>query len=173
MRTMTTAGRTVLFSALTVAPAMAVMLLFPMYFKSFAYAGVAVVVLAASASLLVTPALLALLGSRLDSYDMRKAIRRRLPVSVGRHRADRVVTELFWYRWTKGVLRHPILVGAAVVAVLMLLGSPFLGVKWGFPDDRVLPRGCFDIAADRRPTSRRLRVERAEHRRRGGARHLS
>ncbi len=147
MRTMTTAGRTVLFSALTVAPSMAVMLLFPMYFlKSFAYAGVAVVALAALASLVVTPALLALLGTRLDSYDMRKAARRLFRVRPGLHRADRVMTDLFWYRWTKGVLRHPVLVGATAVAVLLLLGSPFLGVKWGFPDDRVLPA---DISTSR------------------------
>ena len=139
-RTMTTAGRTVLFSALTVAPAMAVMLLFPMYFlKSFAYAGVAVVAMAAFSSLAVTPALLALFGARLDSYDMRDAIRRVLRRAPKLHRADRALTEQFWYRWTKGVLRHPVLVCAVAVAVLLLLGSPFLGVKWGFPDDRVLP----------------------------------
>jgi RND superfamily putative drug exporter len=139
-RTMTTAGRTVLFSALTVAPAMVVMLVFPMYFlKSFAYAGVAVVALAAAASLLVTPALLVLFGNRLDSYDIRKAVRRlfRLPPKL--HRADRAVTDLFWYRWTKGVLRHPFLIGSATMAVVLLLGAPFLGVKWGYPDDRVLP----------------------------------
>ena len=64
MRTMATAGRTVLFSAMTVALSMSVMVLFPMYFlKSFAYAGVAVVALAAVAAIVVTPAAIALLGA--------------------------------------------------------------------------------------------------------------
>ena len=68
MRTMATAGRTVLFSAMTVALSMSMMVLFPMYFlKSFAYAGVAVVVFAAVAAIVVTPAAIALLGQRLDS----------------------------------------------------------------------------------------------------------
>ena len=76
MRTMATAGRTVLFSAMTVALSMSVMVLFPMYFlKSFAYAGVAVVALAAVAAIVVTPAAIALLGPRLDSLDIHRLVR--------------------------------------------------------------------------------------------------
>src|SRR5208282_6730810 len=68
IRTMATAGRTVLFSATTVALSMAVMVLFPMYFlKSFAYGGIATVAFAAVAAVVVTPAVIVLLGSRLDS----------------------------------------------------------------------------------------------------------
>ena len=60
---MTTAGRTVLFSATTVALSMAAMVLFPMHFlKSFAYAGVATVAFAALAAVVVTPAAIVLLG---------------------------------------------------------------------------------------------------------------
>ena len=63
MRTMATAGRTVLFSAMTVALSMVAMVLFPMYFlKSFAYAGIAVVAFAAVAAVVVTPAAIVLLG---------------------------------------------------------------------------------------------------------------
>ena len=88
MRTMATAGRTVLFSALTVALSMAAMVLFPMYFlKSFAYAGVAVVAFAAVAAIVVTPAAIALLGERLDSFDVhrlvRKLLRRPTPSTPG------------------------------------------------------------------------------------------
>ena len=69
---MSTAGRTVLFSAVTVALSMAAMLLFPMYFlKSFAYAGIATVGFAAAAAVLVTPAAIYLLGDRLDALDVR------------------------------------------------------------------------------------------------------
>ena len=79
MRTMATAGRTVLFSSMTVALSMSVMVLFPMYFlKSFAYAGVAVVALAAFAAIVVTPAAIALLGPRLDSLDVHRLVRRLL-----------------------------------------------------------------------------------------------
>ncbi len=82
--TMATAGRTVLFSALTVALSMAAMVLFPMYFlKSFAYAGVATVALCATAAVVVTPAAIVLLGARLDALDVRNLMRR------GRHRATR------------------------------------------------------------------------------------
>ncbi len=77
IRTMATAGRTVLFSAMTVALSMATMVLFPQYFlKSFAYAGVAVVAFAAVAAIIVTPAAIVLLGDRLDSLDVRRLLRR-------------------------------------------------------------------------------------------------
>ena len=136
-RTMTTAGRTVLFSATTVALSMAAMVLFPMHFlKSFGYAGVATVAFAAAAAVIVTPAALVVLGGRLDSLDVRRLARRILrrpepePVPVERR---------FWYRCAKAVMRRAVPLGLAVVALLLVLGAPFLGVRWGFPDDRVLP----------------------------------
>lgn len=137
VRTMVTAGRTVLFSAMTVALSMVAMVLFPMYFlKSFAYAGIAVVALAAFAAIVVAPAAIALLGDRLDAYDVRRFIRRIL----GRPEPVRKpVEQTFWYRMTKRVMRRSVPVGLAVIALLLMLGAPFLGIKWGFPDDRVLP----------------------------------
>ncbi|BBX91127.1 MMPL family transporter [Mycolicibacterium boenickei] len=137
VRTMVTAGRTVLFSAMTVALSMVAMVLFPMYFlKSFAYAGIAVVALAAFAAIVVAPAAIALLGDRLDAYDVRRFIRRILgrPEPVAKP-----VEQTFWYRTTKRVMRRSVPVGLAVIALLLMLGAPFLGIKWGFPDDRVLP----------------------------------
>jgi len=136
-QTMATAGRTVVFSAAIVALSMAVMVVFPMAFlKSFAYAGVATVAFAALAALFVTPAALVLLGDRLHAMDIRRLVDRILnwqePVA-------RTVEQHALYRWTKTVMRHAIPAGLAVVALLLLLGAPFLGVKWGFPDDRVLP----------------------------------
>jgi RND superfamily putative drug exporter len=137
IRTMATAGRSVLFAATTVALSMSVMVLFPMYFlKSFAYAGVATVAFVAVAAIVVTPAAIVLLGPRLDAFDVRKLGRRILG------RADPVhkpVEQLFWYRSTKFVTRRALPIGLAVVALLLMLGLPFLGVKWGMPDDRVLP----------------------------------
>jgi RND superfamily putative drug exporter len=138
VRTMTTAGRTVLFSALTVALSMVAMVLFPMYFlKSFAYAGIAVVAFAAVAAIVVAPAAIILLGDRLDSLDVRRLGRRMLgrPEPV-----QKPIEQTFWYRSTKFVMRRAIPVGLAIVTLLLVLGAPFLGIKWGFPDDRVLPQ---------------------------------
>jgi RND superfamily putative drug exporter len=137
IRTMVTSGRTVLFSAVTVALSMLATVAFPMYFlKSFAYAGVATVAFVATASIVVTPAAIVLLGSRLDSLDVRRLIRRALGRPEPVHKP---VEQLFWYRSSKFVMRRWLPVGLAVVALLVLLGLPFFSVKWGFPDDRVLP----------------------------------
>jgi RND superfamily putative drug exporter len=137
IRTMATAGRTVLFSAITVALSMAVLVLFPMYFlKSFAYAGVATVAFVAVAAIVVTPAAIVLLGPRLDALDVRRLARRIFGRPDPVHKP---VEQLFWYRSTKFVMRRAVPVGLAVVALLLVLGIPFLGVKWGMPDDRVLP----------------------------------
>ena len=138
VRTMSTAGRTVVFSALTVALSMSALVLFPsFYLRSFAYAGVAVVVLAATAAIVITPAAIVLLGHRLDALDVRRLIRRAVRRSTTP--TVRPIERSFWYRTTHFVMSHAVAVSVTLIAVLMLLGAPFLGVKWGFPDDRVLP----------------------------------
>ncbi|OBB18250.1 MMPL family transporter [Mycolicibacterium elephantis] len=137
VRTMATAGRTVVFSATTVALSVAAMALFPMHFlKSFAYAGVATVGFTMIAALVVTPAAIVLLGDRFNAFDVRRLLRRvfRRPAS-----SRRSVERQFWYRAPKFVMSHAVPIGLAVVALLILLGVPFFGVRWGFPDDRVLP----------------------------------
>ncbi len=137
IRTMATSGRTVLFSAVTVALSMSATALFPMYFlKSFAYAGVATVAFVATASIVITPAVIALLGPRLDALDVRRLVRRALRRPDPVHKP---VEAAFWYRSSKFVMRRWLPIGLAVVALLVLLGLPFIRVKWGFPDDRVLP----------------------------------
>ncbi len=139
-RTMATAGRTVLFSATTVALSMSAMVLFPMYFlKSFAYAGIATVAFAAAAAVVVTPAAIMLLGDRLDGLDVRRLVRRALrrPDPV-----QRPVDKQFWYRSTTFVMRRAVPIGLLVTALLLVVGAPFLGVRYGFPDDRVLPQSA-------------------------------
>jgi putative drug exporter of the RND superfamily len=137
LRTMVTAGRTVLFSASTIGLSMSTLLVFPMYFmRSFAYAGVATAAFAALASVVITPAVIVVLGNKLNAWDARSALRR----AFGRGDATpKDVESQFWYTRTKYVMHHAVLFGVAVVAVLGLLGLPFLGVKWGFGDDRLLP----------------------------------
>jgi uncharacterized membrane protein YdfJ with MMPL/SSD domain len=140
VHTMTTAGRTVLFSATTVALSMAAMILFPMHFlKSFGYAGIATVTFTAIAAVVVTPAAIVLLGDRLNALDVRRLAGR----MRGRPEPVRKPIETeFWYRCTKFVIRRAIPIGLAVVVLLVLVGTPFLGVRWGFPDDRVLPNSA-------------------------------
>jgi putative drug exporter of the RND superfamily len=133
--TMATAGRTVLFSGAIVTLSMMPMLLFPLYFlKSFAYAGATVAAFAAIGALVVTPALIALLGERIDPLDIRRLFRRRRADSTPRE-----IEQTFWYRSTKWIIRHAMPAGLAVFALLVALGAPLLDVRNSTPDDRVLP----------------------------------
>ncbi|MFJ8587792.1 MMPL family transporter [Streptomyces sp. NPDC093595] len=149
--TLRTAGRTVLFSALTVAVSLAAMLVFPQYFlRSFAYAGIAVVLLAAAAALILLPAALLLLGHRVNALDLRRGLARvRVP---GRRGAAVKGTPApagpgsaegaGWGRAAALVMRRAPVFAVATTAGLVLLGLPFLGVKFGTADDRQLPSGA-------------------------------
>ncbi|MCW7947269.1 transporter [Streptomyces hygroscopicus] len=133
--TLRTAGRTVLFSALTVAVSLAAMLVFPQYFlRSFAYAGIAVVLLAAGAALVLLPAALVLLGHRVNALDLRRLLRRGTPGEDGQGAA--------WGRMAALVMRRAPLFAVATSVGLVILGLPFLGVKFGTADDRQLPSGA-------------------------------
>jgi uncharacterized membrane protein YdfJ with MMPL/SSD domain len=130
-RTMNTAGRTVLFSGLTVAAALASLLIFPqMFLKSMAYGGMAAVVIAMLAALTLLPATLVLLGRRVDAG--RLPWRRHRPVAVGDAHGR-------WAALARGVMRRPVAVLALTVVALLAVASPFLGVAWGSVDHRVLP----------------------------------
>lgn len=139
VRALQTAGRTVLFSALTVALSLSAMLVFDLYFlRSFAYSGVAVVVAAAAASVIVLPAALVLLGHRVNALDLRAPLLRlfgREPAPLG----AMIPEQTGWYRLVLRVMRFAIPVSVVIVALLLALGSPFLSVKFGYPDERVLP----------------------------------
>ncbi|MGW5679125.1 MMPL family transporter [Streptomyces sp. NPDC003860] len=138
--TLRTAGRTVLFSALTVAVSLAAMLVFPQYFlRSFAYAGIAVVALAAVAALVLLPAALMLLGHRINSLDLRAAFRRRRGRVEQPGGEGSKAVRGGWARLADLVMRRAPLFAFTTVTALILLGLPFLGVKFGTPDDRQLP----------------------------------
>ncbi|MFE9244594.1 MMPL family transporter [Nocardiopsis sp. NPDC006938] len=118
------AGRTVVFSGLTVAIALSSLVLFPFPFlRSFAYAGVGVVLTSVVAALVVLPAALALVGHRVRP--------RREP------RADRG----WWHTASLRVTRRPLLYGAPALGLVLLLALPALGARIGLPDARVLPEG--------------------------------
>ncbi|MFE0653182.1 MMPL family transporter [Streptomyces sp. NPDC059534] len=139
--TLRTAGRTVLFSALTVAVSLSAMLVFPQYFlRSFAYAGIAVVLLAATAALTLLPAALVLLGDRVNALDLRRLLRRRgRPERAGAGAASEAEAGAGWARAAALVMRRAPVFAVLTTAGLVLLGLPFLGVKFGTADDRQLP----------------------------------
>jgi RND superfamily putative drug exporter len=143
VRTVETAGKTILISALTVAVSLSALLVFPLYFlRSFAYAGIAVVLLALAGSIISLPALLAALGHRVDS------------LRIGKPRVERAESEGGWHRIATFVMRRPIPIATAGVVFLVVLGLPFLRANFGTPDDRVLP-----ISAQSRQASEILRQE--------------
>ena len=128
-RAVETAGRTIVFSGLTVALALAALLVFPLYFlRSFAYAGIAVVAFAVLGALFVMPALLDVFAKRLG----RKAAK--VAQSTAKNGESR-----FWRRLATAVTNRPVLSAFPVLAVLLVIGSPFLHVHFSTPDDRVLP----------------------------------
>ena len=130
IRTIETAGKTVLFSALTVAASLSALLVFPLAFlRSFAYAGISVVLIAAVGSVMVVGAALALLGRRVDGLSL---FRRRREYREN-------VEEGFWHRAALAVMKRPVVFGVSVIIVLLVLGAPFFNIRFGLPDDRVLP----------------------------------
>lgn len=130
-RTMATAGRTVAFSGITVAIALGGLLFFPqMFLRSMGLGGMAVVLVDMLAALTVLPALLALLGRRVDA------------LRLGRRRASRAERRGGWYRLARGVMRRPVAFAVGVAVVLVALGAPFLGIRFGGIDERALPPGA-------------------------------
>jgi trehalose monomycolate/heme transporter len=131
-RTVATAGRTVAVSGITVALALASLMLFPETFlRSMGYGGVATVLVDMLAALTVMPALLAVLGPRVNALRVRRSARR--PAAVEDSGG--------WYRVARGVMRRPLAFAAAVVVLLLTLGIPFLHVSWGGTDATALPAG--------------------------------
>jgi RND superfamily putative drug exporter len=133
-RTMATAGRTVFFSSLTVAAALASLLVFPQRFLySMGLGGSMVAILAALISLTVLPAVLALLGERVNSLAPKFLQRRQeaetAPVESG-----------FWYRLSRFVMRRPAPIAIASAAFLIALGLPFLRIEFTSPDSQILPQ---------------------------------
>jgi uncharacterized membrane protein YdfJ with MMPL/SSD domain len=133
LRVLQTGGRTVFFSSLTVAAALASLLVFPQRFLySMGLGGTLVVLFAALVSLTVLPAILVLLGPRVNAgapaWLRRRADRDARPTESG-----------FWYRLSRFVMRRPIPVATISAACLILLGLPFLGIKFTTVGTTVLP----------------------------------
>jgi uncharacterized membrane protein YdfJ with MMPL/SSD domain len=132
-RTLRTAGRTVLFSAVTVAAAMAALIVFDLRFLfSMGYGGVLVALTAALVSLTVLPALLAVLGPRVNALGLKRwkeaAQRDAAHVQAGP-----------WYRFSQWVMKRPGPIAAATAVLLIALGLPFVRIEFTGVDASVLP----------------------------------
>lgn len=137
-KTMQTAGRTVLFSGLTVSISLLSLLVFPqMFLRSMGLGGTAAVVVAMVASLTVLPAILALLGERVNSLNVLNLIRRNRPQTV----VSTVEKHGFWYNLSNLVMRRPVIVLIVVLIPLVVVGTPFFHVNMSIPDARALPEG--------------------------------
>jgi RND superfamily putative drug exporter len=135
-RTLQTAGRTVVFSSVTVAVSVAALAIFPQRFLySMGIAGAIVALLAATLALTVLPATLAALGPRINALSPRRL----------RHAADRDARPArsgAWYRLAQFVTRRPAQVAVASAAVLVALGIPFTQTRFIIADARVLPQNA-------------------------------
>jgi RND superfamily putative drug exporter len=132
-RTLDAAGRTILFSALTIAAAAASLVLFPQrYLRSMGIAGAIGALLAATVALVVLPALLALLGARVNALAPKR-------LQLAADRDARPGDSGFWYRLSRFVMRRPAQVATVSAAFLIALGIPFTGVKFISVDASVLP----------------------------------
>jgi uncharacterized membrane protein YdfJ with MMPL/SSD domain len=135
-RVMATAGRTVFFSSLTVSAALASLLVFPQRFLySMGLGGSLVALLAALISLTVLPAVLTLLGNRVNA-GAPKFLQRRAEADA------RPAEEGFWYRLSRFVMRRPLPVATLSALFLIVLGLPFLQIKFNTVDPTVLPESA-------------------------------
>ena len=138
VKTMQTAGRTVMFSGLTVAISLISLVLFPqMFLRSLGMGGAAAVLVAMLATFTVLPALLAVLGTRVNSLSLWSL----LPGRRKAHATGDAPQSGFWYRTSEFVMRHPFAVLILVLTPIILVGLPFFQAKLAMPDARSLPKG--------------------------------
>lgn len=142
--TVTTAGKTVFYSGLSVFVTISAMMFFPLSFlKSFGYAGVSVVALAVAGALIPLPAILAMLGHRVDKGVVRKSAI--VPKGEGR-----------WAATARFVMRRPVPVVLVSLIILGIFAAPIKNVAFGQVDSRVLPKSdkaaiASQLIADRFP----------------------
>ncbi len=154
-RTLATAGRTILVSGLLVILSLASLLIFPeVFLRSMALGGMSAVLVAMVSALTVLPAILALLGHRIDALRVPNVWRRHRPARVSAPAAGALVASApvsgaptadaetgAWARLARNVMRLPVAYVAAVTVILAVLALPLLHVRLGSVDERVLPPG--------------------------------
>jgi RND superfamily putative drug exporter len=157
--TLSTAGKTILFSSVTVASSLSGLLMFNTFFlKSFAYSGMAVTALAGVAAVVTLPAVLAILGQKIN----RLALDNFGPQSHGRHAAPRSVSiageSRAWTSWANLMMRRPVVFAGLALAALAVLAAPARSIQFSLADDRALP-----ASAPASQVSQALREDFASH----------
>jgi trehalose monomycolate/heme transporter len=133
-RTLASAGRTILFSGLTVGISLLCLLIFPeVLLRSISLAAISATLIAMLSALIVLPALLAMLGRRVNAISVRRLLRRKTN--------NRQTKQGAWYQLAHMVMRWPIPVAVGIIGLVLLLGTPFLGAAFSTPDERSLPAG--------------------------------
>ncbi len=142
--TVLTAGKTVFYSGLTVFVTLSSLIFFPLSFlKSFGYAGISVVTLAVAGALIPLPAILAIIGNKVDKGVVRKSAI--IPKSDGR-----------WAATARLVMRRPIPVVVISLLILTIIAAPIKNIAFGQTDSRALPKSnraaiAAQVIADRFP----------------------
>ncbi|HZT98827.1 MAG TPA: MMPL family transporter, partial [Ktedonobacteraceae bacterium] len=157
--TVAIAGRAVAFSGLTVSIGLFGLTFFRIsMLRSVGMGGVLVVILAVLAAITLLPAILAIIGLKVNAFPVRLSWLWKRNASpqfnattasseAGLHRG-------FWYRLSAFVMRYPVRVFVPVLLLLIGFGLPFLGVRFSAPDASILPpavpsRAAFDLLASR------------------------
>ena len=146
-----TAGRAVTFSGLTVTIGLLGLVLFNVDFlRSVGVAGVMVVTLAVLAAVTLLPAVLSIIGTRVNALPVRLPRRWRATGALAQQHEHHG----FWYRLSHLVMRYPVRIFVPVFILLVSLGIPFLGVRFAAPDASILPtsvpsRAAFDLLKQR------------------------
>lgn len=134
-RTLASAGRTILFSGLTVGTSLLCLLIFPeVLLRSLSLAAISAALAAMLSTLIFLPALLALLGRRVNALSVRGLFWRRT--------RSRQTGRGAWYYMAKFVMRWSIPVAILTIGLVLLLGTPFLNASFSVPDERSLPVGA-------------------------------
>ncbi|WP_228770005.1 MMPL family transporter [Actinokineospora alba] len=139
-RTMATAGRTVAVSGVVVTLALSGLMIFPqMLLRSMGLGGASAVIVAMLTSLTVLPAMLAVLGHRINALRLPWLRKRKIPTVTGA--VAKTADSGVWARIANSVMRRPVLYTLGVTMILLLLAAPFTRVQFGGVDERVLPPG--------------------------------
>ncbi|MBD0322190.1 MAG: MMPL family transporter, partial [Aldersonia sp.] len=130
-RSVMTAGRTVVFSATMIVASIGGLLIFPQGFlKSVAYGAIATVTLAAVTAVTILPAILGILGRRVDALGFKW---------LRKTRTNEEIENGFWGRLTRWVMRHPLRVAIPIVVGLLLLVIPVKDITFGGINEKYLP----------------------------------
>ncbi len=161
--TVATAGRAVTFSGFTVSIGLVGLVFFRInMLRSVGMGGVLVVLMAVFAAITLLPAVLAIIGTRINAFPvriprLRKLVGARLIVPQNGMATQNGAKEPhhgFWYRLSNLVMRYPVRILVPVLLILIALGTPFLGVRFSAPDASILPasvpsRAAYDLLATR------------------------